>query len=165
MGKCEISWIDPNTGADTGDDHDAIGVTYCEEYVFQRPDGTGVRIPESRCYGICLDHAMRLNDVAMHRWHFVPFPLYVDHEVTRDYTRDRLAQVAEKWLSSQSTVEAEVDWGTPMTGVSDLDPDADNTGHSHDDEDNDDTLPGGLPDMADPHDDETTTGDQDSDDY
>lgn len=151
MAKCEISWIDQTTGADTGDDNDAIGVTYREAYVFQRSDGTGLQLEESRCYGICLHHAMRLNEYGMHRWHFVPFPLYVDHEVTRDYTRDRLAQVADKWLSSQSTVEAEVDWGTPVT---------------HDDEDNDDTNPDALPDlMQDPHDDETTTGDQDSDDY
>lgn len=155
--KCEISWIDPATGHDTGDDNDAIGVAYREAYMFDAGPLGQMPMSETRCFGICLDHAMRLNDVAMHRWHFVPFPLYVEHEVTRDYTRDRLATIADKWLGAQTTIEAEVDWGH---GPADADPDK-----WEDDGDNDDTLPDTLPGMSDPHDDDTATGDQDSDDY
>lgn len=148
MSKCEISWVDPTTGRDTGDDNDAIGVVYREAYTEQYGPMGHVEYPETRCFNVCVHHAMRLNDVAMHRWHFVPFPLYVEHDVTQDYVRDRLATIADKWLSSQATVESVVDMGTV------------------DDEDNDDETPASLPEgMPDPHDDETTTGDQDSDEY
>ena len=71
--KCAIRWID-STGKATPDSNEAIGYVYREAYRLIVPDAVNGRIDYERTedFPICADHAKRLDETDMHRWHFLP---------------------------------------------------------------------------------------------
>src|SRR5438093_7163350 len=70
--KCAIRWIDSH-GNPTPDDNDAIGYIIAKHRLVV-PDAVNGYIDYERTEDlpICADHAKRLAETDMHRWHFVP---------------------------------------------------------------------------------------------
>src|SRR5205823_5999064 len=85
--KCAIRWIDSH-GNPTPDDNVAIGYVYREAYRLIVPDAVRGYIDYERTedFPICSEHAKRLAETDMHRWHFVPltsFPAPSGHVYSR----------------------------------------------------------------------------------
>ena len=72
--KCAIRWINSH-GNPTPDDNDAIGFVYREAYRLIVADAVNGHIDYERTkdFPICPEHAKRLAETDMHRWHFVTF--------------------------------------------------------------------------------------------
>ena len=72
--KCAIRWIDSHGNNPTPDASEAIGYVYREAYRLTVPDAVKGYIDYERTedFAICADHAKRLAETDMHRWHFVP---------------------------------------------------------------------------------------------
>ena len=69
---CEIQWID-SRGRPTPDTNPAIGEVWLPERVEQF-GGRGIRMEESRRFGICAVHAEQLKQPDMWRWQFRRYP-------------------------------------------------------------------------------------------
>lgn len=68
---CVIQWID-NEGNATPDQNPAIGTVYQEAYTLKSAMWDNL-IPQSKEYPICAEHAKRLAEPGMERWHFTPY--------------------------------------------------------------------------------------------
>jgi hypothetical protein len=69
MCRCEIQWIDKNTGKATPDENPAIGHVRVVGYTTQ-VGGQAITFPTSRWYPICFEHAKQMGDPGMHIWEF-----------------------------------------------------------------------------------------------
>lgn len=66
MSKCQIRWVEYNTGQPTPDDNIAIGTVYYTRGYFKHE--------QSQRFSICAEHAKRLTERGMEHWVFEPLP-------------------------------------------------------------------------------------------